>query len=60
MRVNVILQLHKQEEKMTIKISSKIERLFIFDNEGNLIDSLVYDLPKTIEDYDELEKGRKQ
>ena len=42
-------------EKMKLKISAKDERIFIYDTEGNLVDSLVYDLKKTFANFDQLE-----
>jgi hypothetical protein len=43
------------QEKMKLKISAKDERIFIYDSEGNMVDSLVYDLKQTLTNFDQLE-----
>lgn len=42
-------------QKMKLKISSKVEQLFIIDNEGNIVDSLHYDLNENFPNLKEVE-----
>lgn len=41
------------QEKLSFKISSKAESLYVFDKDENVVDSLVYDLTVDLPDYEE-------
>jgi len=43
-------------EKLTIKLSAKNESIFLYDSEGNIVDSLVYDLKQSLTNFEQLDE----
>ena len=43
-------------EKLTIKLSAKNESIFLYDSEGKIVDSLVYDLKQSLTNFEQLDE----